>query len=168
MNEFFSNSSGSIQFIEFTLDLSSENETQTDGATLESNTVFHTFGQDLVGSTAFKKFLAATQGFVGLPGAPTPDFIIPDNFFDPSSDLLRYLTIAHVVQLNGVPTDGLHSADLVGNAQINSPTNFAGESGTINLAAAVPAVPGWLLVTCAGLLVAIAGAFVSPRLQSSA
>ncbi len=166
MNEFFSDATGTIQFIEFANDTPAMDEVLLNGSTLESNTILYDPGQNLVGDTAFKKLLMATQGFADLPSAPTPDFILPDNFFDPSSDTLRYIVVVHVVGIQDMPTDGFHSVDRSGAEQINTPTNFAGDTATINLPAAVPAAPLRVLIGGTLALVASGCAFLRVRSKS--
>ena len=57
------------------------------------------FPNNLVGPTAHRWILIATQSFAALPGAPTPDYIIPEHFFDPTGDTLRYRFGTDIVML---------------------------------------------------------------------
>jgi len=50
----------------------------------------YTFPSNLTPPTGLKHLLLATQSFADLPGAPTPDFIIPPNFFSPAGDTLKW------------------------------------------------------------------------------
>src|SRR6185436_1825099 len=80
-------------------------------------------------ATANTHILVATSGFGALAGGVTPDYVIPANFF--------------ATGYGTVPTDGVHSLLQNGSTEVNSPTNFAGNAGSVNLAAAVPMLPRW-------------------------
>ncbi|MCI0366629.1 MAG: hypothetical protein L0219_22420 [Phycisphaerales bacterium] len=143
--EVFSNADGSIQFIEMKECCGAPNETFLDNKWVRSDlvNVSYVFPNNLPCSncTANKHLLLATQSFADLPGAPTPDFIIPPNIFSLSNaphDTLRYwlYTDATWTFDLDVPTDGVHSLvhplslapDFVA---VNSPTNFAGQTGSV-------------------------------------
>lgn len=164
-SEFYSNADGTIQFIEMQECCGSDEEVELSGADISSNANSYDFPNDLVGPTANTWMLIATAGFAALPGAPTPDYIIPDNFFDPAGDTLRYRGSFDIVALapGVLPTDGTQSLERVWPSTVltpivNSPTNFAGVSGSVGLPAVFTAPP--LLVLGAGLL---AGAFALAR-----
>ncbi len=139
--ELFSNADGTVQFIEMQECCGGDAEQGLKGlcVTSESTGKMFTFPRDLDWPTTFKHLLLATADFAARPGAPTPDFIIPDGFFDPTGDLLRYSVYFKAERPFGpgvVPTDGLHSAtfDLttgVATTGVNSPTNFLGETGSV-------------------------------------
>jgi hypothetical protein len=139
VNEVFSNEDGSIQFIEMHVPSSAADETQITNRWLRSNATAqqYNFSQNLPpGSTAFAYMLLATQSFAGLPGAPAPDHIIPANFFSVTSDSLRYwlyVTGDLGISPGEVPLDGLSSLQRDGSTPVNSPTNFNGETGSIDL-----------------------------------
>lgn len=134
-NEIFSNEDGTVQFIEMKECCGFTSETTLIGKwilTVDAATHFD-FPQDLTGNTANKYLLLATQGFVDLPGAPTPDFIIPDNFIPTGDDTLEYwMYIAAVWSYSGLPTDGTMSLNRDGSTGVNSPTNFAGDTGSVD------------------------------------
>ena len=77
----------------------------------------------------------ATSGFSALPGAVTPDFVIPNNFFSVTGDTLDYALGDDVFTFTGgqLPLDGVTSlfADLT--TDTNSPKNFAGTGGSIEV-----------------------------------
>ncbi len=162
-DEIFSNADGSIQFIELVECCGSSEETNMDTVSMYSNANTYDFPNDLVGDTAFKWVLIATQSFADLPGAPTPDYIMPPHFFDPNGDTLVYRTIDTVVIPAGaLPTDGVHSIDRDLNVQTNNPQNFAGDVGSVIAYAQVPGLsPAWLGGLCAAL--AALGGFVATR-----
>ena len=81
---------------------------------------------------ATRKFLLATQGFADL-GIVTPDFIIPNNFlFIPNGTVsLVGAGGGGTFMYSNLPTDGSLSLAPGGTQTTNSPTNFAGQTGTV-------------------------------------
>lgn len=158
--ELYSNANGTIQFIEMQECCGSNVETQMASADLVSNAHVYQFPNNLVGPTAHTWILIATAGFAALPGAPTPDFIIPDGFFDPAGDTLRYRFGTDIVTIDSgeLPTDGVHSLERVGFSGsefvvgVNSPINFAGETGSVSIPAVSTGMP---LVVLVGLGVSL-------------
>jgi serralysin len=141
--EFFSNADGSVQFIEMFSTSSGENFAE--GAQIRSTSTgkVFTFPNNLTGSTANKRLLIATPGFAMLQGAVTPDFTLPSaNFFNPASDTVSLASGFTIDSrtFTALPTDGVTSRHFPANTlATNSPTNFAGGMGSVNLAA--PAGP---------------------------
>jgi hypothetical protein len=137
--EVFSNADGSVQFIE--LFTTAPDEFDADGEFLKSSTKTYTFPVDLPGTTTNKQFIVATAAFAALPGAVTPDYVIPDNFFDPVSDTLRLCrnnclggNLYDTRTFTNLPNDGVTSLNYPSVTQAtNTPTNFAGASGSVNL-----------------------------------
>jgi len=133
--EAFSNDDGSVQFVEM-FDLSNF-ENQVAGHQLTSNS--HTFvvpNNLPTTSTANHRLLFATAGFGSLEGGVTPDYTIPANFFDPAGDTLNFASVS-IVPFTAAPTDGVMSIVFPGNGTaVNSPTNFAGASGSVDLSVA--------------------------------
>ena len=147
--EFFSNAEGTIQFIEMQECCGSDAEVLMALTSITSNAASFPFPNDLSGPTAFRWIIIATQGFADLPGVPTPDYIMPDGFFDPTGDTLRYRGVTDIVTLEpgALPLDGVNGIDrnLTTGAltvAVNSPINFAGETGSANASPAVPSF-GW-------------------------
>ena len=108
----------------------------------------HTFNEDLPSDlTAQRYALVATQGFASLPGAVEPDFVMPDGFIDTS--LVVEIELGNIDEfvfpLGSLPVDGVNSLYRRGKPiNPNSPTNFAGQIGSIN----VPEPSTALLVAC--------------------
>jgi hypothetical protein len=161
--EFFSNADGTVQFIE--LQSSGSGETFANGAEFRSMSTGKvvTLTQNLSGSTINKRLLLATAGFGSLPGAVPPDFPItplPPNFFNPAGDtvsLFHQLPIDSKT-FSSVPTDGVMSRVYPSNTlAVNSPTNFAGQTGSISFVVPEPSTL---------LLVMIAITFASLRTYS--
>ena len=138
VNEVFSNADGSIQFVELR-----ENgpppgsETGVGNGTISSNTQTYVMSEGAVTApTSGKHFLIATAAFAALPGAPTPDAIIPPAnipFFAPASDSVAFGGFDTLV-VTGAPTNGTDSYGVGGVVAVNSPTNYAGVSGSVNAA----------------------------------
>jgi hypothetical protein len=87
--------------------------------------------------TSLRHVLIATQSFADLPGAPTPDYIIPAGmlpfFFDPNGDLISYVpwdswSIPH----GWVPLDCVQSLTRPFSIGPPSPTNYAGQTGAFD------------------------------------
>src|SRR6185503_18309324 len=139
--EFYSNASGTIQFIELV-------NTGGTGEHFWDNTIFqvthegsesHTFTvpSNLAAPTANgDRVLLATQGFANL-GIVTPDFIIPDGFLfiDGANIIFRNQSgslVADQVDYGALPADHELSLDDNGVTHSNSPTNYAGDSGHVS------------------------------------
>jgi hypothetical protein len=140
-SEVFSNADGSVQFIELGTTSNGENfATGSQIRSLATGNLF-TFPSDLSSSqTANKKLLIATAGFEQIPGGVTPDFILPaPSFFDSSGDTLTLFLGGSTFDsktFDSVPTDGILSRHYPAAAEaVNSPTNFAGASGSVDLSA---------------------------------
>ena len=134
INELYSNSDGSIQFIEMSVgDFNAESfwNNQSISVTQGSATNTFSFPADLPNtSTANTSVLIATQGFANL-GVATPDFIIPDGFLFTNGSATVNFADVDAVTYNALPLDGTNSIDRDGAIAVNSPKNFAGEAGTI-------------------------------------
>ena len=135
--EVFSNADGSVQFIEmFVFDPAGTGEWVIQGQRLASDANVFIFPNNLPMENTFERWLLiATPAFAALPDAPTPDFIIPPQFFDPAEDELRYRTALDILPLppGAVPLDGIQSYRRNGTTAVNSPINFAGETTTLDL-----------------------------------
>ena len=111
-------------------------ETQLKNFPLQSDTNTFLFPNNLPNKNTFHTWiLIATPAFAALPGAPAPDFVIPPNFFDPAGDELRYRTALDMMTLpaGAFPVDGIRSLQRDGTTAVNSPTNFAGVVGSIDV-----------------------------------
>lgn len=143
--EFFSNADGTVQFIELQCGDFDNQDTATSAHLHSSaaNKVFF-FPANLPSTlTANKSLFVATDGFESLTGAVTPDFAtlmpLPPNFFNPAGDTVRLFVngVAGAVDsrtFSSVPTDGVLSRVYPSNSlATNSPTNFGGQTGAIDL-----------------------------------
>lgn len=155
-SEAFSNADGTIQFIELHESMNLNDETLVPNHVISSTGTGKTYTippPNLPMTTANKRLLFATQGFANLPGAPTPDYIIPAGsvpFFARVSDTLTCSGWPNFAFTTGqLPTDGIHSlacnlsscssAQLV--VEVNSPTNYAGQTAPVDASTPPPAVP---------------------------
>jgi hypothetical protein len=138
INEVFSNADGTIQFIEMHETNGAAGETQLQGKWVLSDgtEAQFFFPADLPpNSTANAYLLLATPGFAALPGAPTPDYIIEENFFSLVQDTLTYWLYPTATLTFGpstLPLDGIRSLSQAGTTAVNSPTNFDDETGTVD------------------------------------
>ena len=152
LNEIFSNEDGTIQFVELFTEFTGQNFTggQIVQASQAGSSNVFVFPSNLAGNTAGKHLLLATAGFSSLPGAVQPDFILQDNFLFRPDGLVNFLGAIppSFIDYDELPTDGVTSLNFDGTTGINSPTNFAGETGSIDLSG--PQVPA---ITYAGALV---------------
>ena len=151
--EAFSNADGTIQFIEFREPFGGAAEFAINTHTMSSNTkVFSIGGSPLTGSTALKRFLVATPAFAALPGVPIPDRILPAGsvpFFSRVNDTLACSGWPSMIFIAGqLPTDGIHSLTAASDGTcnpctvtVNSPTNYAGATGSVDVSTPPPAVP---------------------------
>ncbi len=136
VNEYFTNADGTIQFIELTECCGFSTEYAVSTVTSDANLI--NLGGGLTGDTAGAKLLLATTGFAALPGAPTPDYIIADNFFAVAGDTVAYSVYNHLGPAT-LPTDGHLSRQWDGvngsfasTPTYNSPTNYAGQTGFVS------------------------------------
>jgi len=150
IKEVFSNQDGTVQFLELFTTSSGERflDNHTITATSDGNVVNFTLDHDLATTTANKHFLIATAGFAALAGGVTPDYTpLPANFFNPNAASIS-INFAGVDTItftgSALPKDGVTSLtdQTPSGAQnlvsgVNSPTNFAGAAGSINVSAPV-------------------------------
>jgi hypothetical protein len=158
--EMYSNASGSVQFVEMFTNANSE---QGVGPfTITSTTHTFNFVTNLpTATTANTWILIATSGFGSLPGGVTPDYIIPSNFFPTGGGTLNYASGVQSWSYGVVPTDGYHSLLRNGSTAVNSPQNFAGQVGSVDLA--VPAFGGWGLALLIGAMLLLASGLLRRR-----
>lgn len=144
VNEVFSNADGTIQFVELWEANGTAGETGVGNGTITSNTQSHSFGNGAVaGPTTNKYYLIATQGFADLPGAPTPDEIIPAGkipFFNVAGDTVAFGGFDSWA-FGAVPTGGTQSLHKLTGQGVNSPTNYAGVTGSVDASPAGPTIP---------------------------
>jgi hypothetical protein len=164
-HELYSSPDRSVQFIEMIESGGSDSETGIANHWFETDSYNADHSQrldeDLPFGTAHKTFLVGTQSYAALPGVPEPDYVVPDGIIDPEGDTVIwwfYQTL--VIPPDTMPSDGVNAlkiddfVNVVLTTGPNSPKNFAGETGTIVPAVALPALPLWGLALVAALLAA--------------
>jgi hypothetical protein len=155
LHEIYSNSSGTLQFIEMTDSLpfdATGGQNSVNGFQVFSsnvgNTQTNTFtipGNPLPGNTLNHMLLFGTAG-IQAAGGPAPDYIIPDNFLFTSGGSISFFG-ANSGAFGAMPTDGHLSVNWSdGTTALNSPTNYSGQSGTVN---PVPEPSSLILVSLA-------------------
>jgi hypothetical protein len=143
VNELYTNADGTIQFIELHEAFGANDEQFLSGhmisATQGATTHSFTFLNDLPNAnTAGAHVLIATPAFAQL-SIVTPDYIMPAGFlFVAGASTVDYAGV-DALTYPPLPTDGVRSLNRDGTTGINSPTNFAGQSGTIPAAPPPPA-----------------------------
>ena len=137
IDQVYSSADGKAQFIELQDPANLENHLATHF--ISSGAKTFTFPTDLsTTDTANHHLLLATASYAALPGAVTPDYTLPDNFFNPGGDTLDYSDVDSLTFTAGqVPTDGVNSlmrnvTTLALSTGANSETNFSGQSGSIS------------------------------------
>ncbi len=146
VDELYTNADGTVQFIELHEAFNADNEQFLSGhiITVKQGPTTHsfTFPNDLPnGNTAGAHVLIATPGFAQL-GIVTPDYIVPAGFlFTAGASTVDYAGVDSLTY-PPLPTDGVRSLNRDGTTGTNSPTNFAGQSGSIPAAPPPPPAGG--------------------------
>lgn len=161
-SEAFSNASGTVQFVELFCPATGENSLGAFTVTSGANT-FNFVNNLPPNSTLNTSVLIATSGFGSLPGGVTPDYILPANFLNTGGGTLNYASGVDTWAYGALPTDGVHSLLRNGSSAVNSPTNFGGSSGSVNLAAPVPALQTWGLFLLVGAMLLAASGLLKRR-----
>ena len=143
IDQAFSSADGKVQFIE--LHDPSNGEDLLTNHFIKSNEHSFTFPSNLsTDATANKHFLIGTASYAALSGAAAPDYVVPDNFFNPAGDTFNYADVDTFSFTAGqLPTDGVKSLfrDVSSGAlstATNSETNLAGQTASIT-ASSTPA-----------------------------
>ena len=172
IEEVFSNVDGSVQFIELLETEGADGNSFFAGNLLRTDASFFNYPVDLPGTRTANRFvLIATAGFAALPGAVTPDYIIPQRFIETTGDTISIFDTATSALVDSftfgasliLPTDGILSLNRDGTTGVNSPTNFAGETGSVSAAAPIPASSFLSLAVMASLFVIAAVATTRTR-----
>lgn len=136
LKEIYSNSSGTLQFIEMFTSSGGQNDFTAAQFTVNVTGAgpMHTFNVpqvNLVGDTTNKHLLFGTSGLQAA-GGPAPDYIIPDNFLYTGGGSITFFG-ANSGAYTALPLDGLMSRIWGGGNNVtNSPTNFGMQTGVVN------------------------------------
>lgn len=134
INEIYTNADGTIQFVELFTTFNGQHVTDnhTIRASQGGSSNDFVFPDDSPAPTGNHHLLIATSGFASLTGAVTPDFILPDNFLFTPDGTVNFIG-ADSRTYASLPTDGILSIHYPsGNTDTNSPTNYAGQAGSVN------------------------------------
>ena len=146
ISEIYSNADGSVQFIEMATSSNGQNLLSTHMiiANSDGNVTNFVIPTNTPNSnTSNQRLLFATPGFADIPGAVAPDYTLPAApFFDPDADSLSISFAASsgspfdVVNFSGsdLPNNGLDSLNPDLSSGRNTPTNFTGAMGRVDLA----------------------------------
>jgi hypothetical protein len=143
INEVYSNTDGTVQYIELTALAGAQQFVSSHALKSSSGGITHTYNvtADLPGDTTGKRFLFATAGFAAL-GLVQPDYIIPNGFVFPAGGTINWAD-SDIWIHGALPAGGDQSLNRSGVAASNSPTNFAGITGHIQSTAAPTATPSF-------------------------
>ncbi|MGB1397403.1 MAG: hypothetical protein ACPG7R_06140, partial [Planctomycetota bacterium] len=139
INEIYSNADGTIQFVELRDDGDDQGHMLA-STTLSTSISSFNFPNNLPTNinTQGRSVLIATAAFAALPGAPAPDYIIPDNFLRIFGSTLVFSGSGDEVTYSALPTDGINSINRNGAQSTNSPRNFFNQTGSITPPTAGP------------------------------
>ncbi|HET7729909.1 MAG TPA: hypothetical protein VFK48_07755 [Usitatibacter sp.] len=130
MTELFSSADGTVQFLE--LASPANGEGFVSGHRLTSTAAgtvnIFVFPNNLPSQTGGKRMLIATEGFAAL-GVVVPDFVVPNGFFSPSGGAVDFANVD--TWFHPALPGGGQSLQRDGATAANSPTNFAGQTGSI-------------------------------------
>jgi hypothetical protein len=140
VSEVFSNADGSIWFVELWEYNGGMSEPGIAGANIVSinTTNFIDIANNVAGNTANRFVLFGNSAFAALPGAPPLNQEVPGNAFFSfaAGERLRYtfsgMSFDLVLPAGGLPTDGINSFQLGVGVAPNTPTNYAGTSGSVD------------------------------------
>jgi hypothetical protein len=165
VNEVFSTADGEVQFIEFFTSSSLQNFLNTHQFQVRAGMSIvdtYTFDKDLpIENTQDRFFVVGTPDFEAAAGIE-PDFVMDADFFDPL--LLDGVVLVGgdpgtelLFQVGSVPIDGVSSfhrdAGAGPGSGPNTPTNFAGDEGSIDLP---EPEASWLGLAAAAVLASLA------------
>ena len=140
IREVYTDASGTRQFIEFFTASSGQQFVGGKSITVSSGGTNHTFNisGNLPGDSANHAFLIATAG-AQSSGAPTPNYTLPDNFLFAGGGTISFFG-ANSGAYTALPTDGINSRTWGDGNAVNSPQNFAGQTGTITVPSSPPSI----------------------------
>ena len=167
ITEIYSNGDGSVQFVElFTAD-NNEQGVGPFNVTASGNTASFGGVNLPTSATANTWILMATSNFASQSGGITPDYLLPTHFFNTGGGTMNYAGV-DIWAYGKVPTDGVNSLQRNGSTAVNSPRNFAGASGSVNLGISTPGFQSWGLILLVGALLLAASGLLRRRPELAA
>jgi hypothetical protein len=141
MNELYSSADGSVQFLEISALAGGQQFLAGHTLVASSGGVSRsfTFPANLPGDTAGRRMLIGTQAFAAL-AVVAPDYVVPDGFFFQGGGAINFAEFSDTWSHPALPADGTLSLGRDGATAVNSPRNFAGQTGTVVVAPAPPAL----------------------------
>jgi len=136
IREVYTDVSGTLQFIELIDNSGGQNVVggQQIQVVNVGATQTHTYtlgGGSLSGSTLGRALLFGTAGLQAA-GGPAPDYIIPNGFLFSACGTINFFG-ANSGAYSALPTDGSLSRTWAGGNAVNSPMNYAGQTGTVTV-----------------------------------
>lgn len=160
--EAFTNGDGTVQFVEMFTAANSEQGVGAFGIAQGPNSF--SFVTNLpTATTANTWILVATPGFGSLPGGVTPDYILPAHFLSSGGGTLNYAGGVDVWNYGKLPTDGVTAMLRNGTTAVNSPENFAHQTGSVNVGLSTPGFPRWGLILVVGAMLLLASGLLRRR-----
>ena len=135
IREVFSNSDGTVQFIELYSPAFNQNALSTLTIRVNEQVIQPTI--DTLGGTRNKHFLLATASFESETNGIVPDFILPERTIPTSGVITIQIGTRTTRTFTNLPLDGIFSVNAASEQFLNSPTNFAGEVGALRLNSSV-------------------------------
>ena len=131
IHEVYTDNSGTFQFFELLCPFSSQTFTAGQSIQVGNGVATNTFviPGNLSSDSLNRAWLFGTAG-IHAAGAPTPDFIIPNNFLFASGGTINFFG-ANSGAYTALPTDGTLSRTWGGGNAVNTPQNFAGQTGQV-------------------------------------
>jgi len=174
VNEVFSNADGTVQFVELWEANGTPGEVGVGNGSMSSNSTSFAIGNGAVAPPTTNKFyLIATPAFAALPGAPVPDKTIPAGsipFFNTSGDTVAFVGVDSWT-FGAVPTNGTQSLDRLTGVGTNTPTNYAGATGTVDASGGggpnVPLLPGPMIAFATLLVMGVGVGYLMTRRPKS-
>lgn len=133
IKQIYSDSSGSLQFIELFTAASGQTFTGGQQINVSDGTTTHTFTipGNLSSDSANHDWLFGTAG-IHAAGAPTPDYVLPNNFLFTGGGTISFFG-SNSGSYTALPTDGSNARNWADGNAVNSPQNFAGQTGMISV-----------------------------------
>jgi hypothetical protein len=143
ITQIYSNSDGSLQFIEMFDPAGSQQFFNGQSITVSNsnNSVQHPFSVPLTpnysGTNSLNHFLLFGTNNLHAAGGPVPDFIIPNGFLFTGGGKIDFFGTSggtNDLTYPALPSDSVHALTYNnGPVVINSPTNFSGQTGAVLL-----------------------------------